>query len=222
MDLLDRHEIKVEKILKGCETGGELPDLIDQAVTHHNFNLTLEEEVRALEGLKELAKAFNGRKTYRSLRFVAFANEEPPHFQYGSMGSLVYAKRCRERNEKIVAMLSLETIGFYSEQHGSQHYPFPVGFFYPSTANFIAFVGNISSCGLVHKAVESFRRQVQFPSEGGAWPGFITGVGWSDHWAFWQMGSSRSGWIEWTTSPPSASSPLSRCAASGTPRTISS
>jgi Zn-dependent M28 family amino/carboxypeptidase len=138
--------------------------------------------------LLELAKAFSGRKTCRSLRFVAFVNEEPPHFQYGTMGSLVYAKRCREQNEKIVAMLSLETIGYYSEKPGSQHYPFPVGFFYPSKGNFIAFVGNISSRRLVHKVVESFRRQVQFPSEGGAWPGFIKGVGWSDHWAFWQMG----------------------------------
>jgi Zn-dependent M28 family amino/carboxypeptidase len=138
--------------------------------------------------LLELAKTFFGKKNSRSLRFVAFANEEPPHFQYGTMGSLVYAKRCRERNEKIIAMLSLETIGYYSEQPGSQHYPFPVGFFYPSTANFIAFVGNISSRKLVRKVVESFRRKVHFPSEGGAWPGFITGIGWSDHWAFWQMG----------------------------------
>jgi Zn-dependent M28 family amino/carboxypeptidase len=138
--------------------------------------------------LLELANAFSGKKTSRSLRFVAFVNEEPPFFQLGTMGSMVYSKRCHERSEKIVAMLSLETIGYYSDQPGSQHYPFPVGFFYPSTGNFVAFVGNISSRGLVRKVVESFRRQVKFPSEGGAWPGFITGIGWSDHWAFWKMG----------------------------------
>ncbi len=134
-----------------------------------------------------LAKAFSGKKTLRSLRFVAFVNEEPPYFQSGMMGSMVYAKRCRERCEKIVAMLSLETIGYYSEQPGSQHYPFPVGFFYPSTGDFIAFVGNISSRRLVRKVVASFRHQVQFPSEGGAWPGIIPGIGWSDQWSFWQM-----------------------------------
>ncbi len=138
--------------------------------------------------LLALARAFSGKEISRSLRFVAFVNEEPPFFQSGMMGSMVYAKRCRERCEKIVAMLSLETIGYYSEQPNSQHYPFPVGFFYPSTGNFIAFVGNISSRGLVRKVVESFRHQVQFPSEGGAWPGIITGVGWSDHWSFWQVG----------------------------------
>ncbi len=138
--------------------------------------------------LLALARAFSGKEISRSLRFVAFVNEEPPFFQSGMMGSMVYAKRCRERCEKIVAMLSLETIGYYSEQPGSQRYPFPVGFFYPSTGNFVAFVSNLPSRWLVRKVVASFRRQVQFPSEGGSWPGIIPGIGWSDQWAFWRMG----------------------------------
>ena len=36
--------------------------------------------------------------------------------------------------------------------------------------------------------VESFRRHTQFPSEGGAAPASIEGVGWSDHWSFWKEG----------------------------------
>jgi acetylornithine deacetylase/succinyl-diaminopimelate desuccinylase-like protein len=103
--------------------------------------------------LLSLAKAFFGQNTSRSLRFVAFVNEEPPYFQSGMMGSKVYAKRCRERNEEITGMISLETIGYYSEESGSQHYPFPVGFFYPSTGNFIAFVGNISSGKFLRKSI---------------------------------------------------------------------
>ena len=138
--------------------------------------------------LLALARAFSGKDISRSLRFVAFVNEEPPYFRTAKMGSLVYAKRCRKRGENIFAMFSLKTIGYYSEQPGSQRYPFPVGFFYPSTGNFIAFVSNLPSRWLVQKVVESFRRQVQFPSEGGAWPGIIPGIGWSDQWAFWRMG----------------------------------
>ena len=38
------------------------------------------------------------------------------------------------------------------------------------------------------RTVASFRKHAKFPSEGGALPGFITGVGWSDHWSFWQEG----------------------------------
>jgi hypothetical protein len=85
-------------------------------------------------------------------------------------------------------MLSLETMGCFSDEEGSQHYPFPFRFFYPSRGNFIAFVGNLSSQGLVRRAVRTFRRQASIPSEGAAVPGGITGVGWSDHWSFWQQG----------------------------------
>jgi hypothetical protein len=137
-----------------------------------------------------LARAFagTGRPPDRTLRFVLFANEEPPFFQTDLMGSRVYARRCRQRGEAIAAMLSLETIGYYSDAPGSQKYPPPVGLLYPSTGDFIGFIGNVASRGLVRAAVGSFRRHARFPSEGAALPGFITGVGWSDHWAFWQEG----------------------------------
>lgn len=135
-----------------------------------------------------LARLLAGKRTSRTLRFVEFVNEEPPFFQSRQMGSLVYAKHCRDRGERIVAMLSLETIGYYSDEKGSQHYPFPFGLFYPSTGNFIAFVGNTSSARLVCDVVASFRRHTKYPSEGGALPGFIPGIGFSDQWAFWQEG----------------------------------
>jgi len=138
--------------------------------------------------LLALARAMAGKATSRTLRFVAFVNEEQPFYRTGAMGSVVYARRCRQRNEKVVAMLSLETIGYYCDAEGSQRYPFPFDWLYPSTGNFIAFVGNVSSRGLVRQVVGSFRRHAKFPSEGGAVPGSITGVGWSDHWAFWQEG----------------------------------
>ena len=85
-------------------------------------------------------------------------------------------------------MLSLETIGYYSDAPGSQHYPFPFSFVYPSTANFIAFVGNMEHAPCVKRLLTSFRRHAQFPSEGGALWEWIPGVGWSDHWSFWQEG----------------------------------
>jgi hypothetical protein len=138
--------------------------------------------------LLELARILRDSKPARTLRFVAFVNEEPPFYRGDAMGSRQYAKRCRERGENIVAMLSLETIGYYSDRPGSQRYPFPLSFFYPSTGRFLAFVSNLSSRGLLHEAIASFRRHAQFPSEGVAAPAFIPGVDWSDHWSFWQEG----------------------------------
>ncbi|MFB3066125.1 MAG: M28 family peptidase [Planctomycetota bacterium] len=138
--------------------------------------------------LLEIAREWRHKQPVRTLRFVAFVNEEPPFFQTAQMGSLVYAQAAEERGDKIVAMLSLETIGYYSDAKGSQRYPFPFGLFYPGTGDFIGFVGNIGSRSLVRRCVRSFRSHTRFPSEGAAVPGWVPGVGWSDHWSFWKAG----------------------------------
>jgi len=141
-----------------------------------------------IAGVLSLARAFSTKSPSRTIRFVAFANEEPPFFWTKEMGSYVYAKRCKERKENIIAMLSLETIGYYSDEEKSQHYFPPLSFFYPSKGNFIGFVSNLSSRKLLREVIVSFRQHKQFPSEGGAFPGITPGIFWSDHWAFWKMG----------------------------------
>jgi hypothetical protein len=122
------------------------------------------------------------------VRFVAFANEEMPYFLGPEMGSWMWAKRARERGDKVRAMFSLEMLGYYSDVPGSQVYPFPLSFFYPDRADFIAFVGDLGARGLVHRSIKSFRRNAQFPSHGVAAPGVIPGVSWSDHWSFRRHG----------------------------------
>jgi Zn-dependent M28 family amino/carboxypeptidase len=138
--------------------------------------------------LLALARSFAGTSTSKTLRFVAFVNEEPPFFQTAEMGSLVCARACKARGESIAAMLSLETIGCYSDVEGSQKYPSPLSLCYPTIGNFIAFVGNLGSAGLTRRVVRSFRKHARFPSEGAVLPAFLPGVGWSDHWSFWQAG----------------------------------
>jgi hypothetical protein len=139
--------------------------------------------------LLALARRFAGKPGGQTLRFVAFVNEEPPFFQTGQMGSFVYASRCQARGDKISAMLSLETIGYFSDAPRSQSYPAPaLGLAYPTTGNFIGFVGNFGSRALVRRAIGLFRAQKKVPSEGAALPAFIPGVAWSDQWSFWQCG----------------------------------
>jgi Zn-dependent M28 family amino/carboxypeptidase len=122
------------------------------------------------------------------IRFVAFANEEMPYFLGPEMGSWVSARRSRERGEKLRAMLSLEMLGYYRDEPGSQSYPPPLGLFYPDRANFIAFVGDLGARGLVRESIALFRRHAKLPSEGVAAPSFVPGVTWSDHWSFRQHG----------------------------------
>ena len=136
----------------------------------------------------ELARIFATKSTKRTIRFVEFTNEEPPYFWTKDMGSFVYAKQLHQRGENIVAMLSLETMGYFSDIEKSQRYPFPIGLIYPNQGNFIGFIGNVQSGDLVRKAIASFRNHAQFPSEGASLPDWISGIGWSDHWSFWQQG----------------------------------
>ena len=135
-----------------------------------------------------LARRFSQLKNSRTIRFVAFVNEEPPYFQTEKMGSRVYARRCRHNGDTIVAMLSLETLGWYDDRPNSQHYPPPFGLVYPSKGNFITFIGNTASRDLVRQAIGTFRKHEPFPSEGAALPAAIPGVGFSDQWSFWQEG----------------------------------
>jgi len=138
--------------------------------------------------LLEIARLLKDKKLAYTVRFVAFANEEPPLFLTHNMGSKRYAERAKERNENIVAMLSLESIGYYSDKKKSQKYPLVLELFFPHTANFIAFVGNLSSRHLVRSAIGTFRHDTKFPSQGISAPKFIVGVGASDHWSFWEQG----------------------------------
>jgi hypothetical protein len=124
----------------------------------------------------------------KRIRLALFVNEEPPYFRTEAMGSLRYARALAQRNERVVAMYSLETIGFYSSDPGSQVYPAPFGLMFPDRGDFVAFVGMMGSRALVRETMRSFRSHTSFPTIGGVAPDFIPGIGWSDHWAFAEQG----------------------------------
>jgi hypothetical protein len=138
--------------------------------------------------LLELARRLRSDRARHGLRIVFFANEEPPHFNTDKMGSRVHARRAAERGDRIVAMLSLETMGYFSEADDSQKYPPVIGLFYPSRGDFLAFIGNYASRDLVRDSVGQFREAASLPSEGAVVPEAIPGVSWSDHASFWAHG----------------------------------
>jgi hypothetical protein len=138
----------------------------------------------------ELARLLRDRDgvSEKRIRLVLFVNEEPPYFKSEDMGSLHYARALAERKEKVVAMYSLETIGFYSSVPGSQRYPAPFNLIFPDRGDFVAFVGTLRSRTLVWEAIRSFRSHTAFPSIGGVAPAAVPGIDWSDHWSFGQFG----------------------------------
>jgi len=132
-----------------------------------------------------LARRFPENPKGKTLRFVFFANEEPPNFQRdGLMGSILYADACKRRGDKIDAMFSLETMGFYSDAKGSQKNP--LGTRTSDTGNFIALVGHPESNSLADEVMQRYQSPV--PMEKVIAPDLVPGIGWSDHWAFWRRG----------------------------------
>ena len=147
-----------------------------------------DDNASGVAALLELTRLFSATETAHTLRFVAFANEEPPFFFWGQMGSGVYAEAAKARGDNIRLMISLEMLGSYSEKPGSQGYPPLLGFFYPDQANFIAMVSNRASRKELHRLVAAFKAHSGFPVESLATFEFIPGVAWSDHLSFWREG----------------------------------
>ena len=183
-------EVEVSNVIAEIGSGDPTGEIVVVGAHYDSVIGTVgaNDNASGVAALLELARLLVGRPLARRGRFVAFANEEPPFFLTLEMGSRRHAQGCRARRERVVAMLTLETMGCYSDRRLSQSYPFPFGLFYPRTGNFIAFVGNLRSRALVRRCVSAFRRCAAFPSEGTAAPGDLPGVFWSDHWAFWREG----------------------------------
>jgi hypothetical protein len=138
--------------------------------------------------LLELARLAAQERLGSTARFVAFVNEEPPHFMTDTMGSLVYATAAARRGEPIRAMISLETLGYFSDAPGSQQYPRPFNLLFPDRGNFVAMVSNVSSAALLRHVRNAFQEATSLPVVASPAPERIPGIGWSDHWSFWQHG----------------------------------
>lgn len=172
--------------------GSELPGEIILAGAHYDTvtgSPGADDNASGVAGLLEISRRFReAGKPRRSVRFAAFTNEEVPFFKSPQMGSIVYAREAAEKKEKITAMISLETIGYFTDERGSQQYPPPLDRFYPDTGNFIGIVGNTGSGGLVKKVGNYFKEASSLPCECAAVPASLPGVDWSDHASFWEYG----------------------------------
>lgn len=182
----------IEAEIPGCKN----PDRIWIVGGHYDSidgSPAADDNASAVAGVLEVARLLANSKPRDTLRFVTFVNEEPPFYKGPDMGSIRYAKRCKERNENIAGMINFEMIGFYSDEPNMQQYPPPFnrrpwGWFVPKRANFIAFCGDPHSFWLTRRCKRLFRKSIRFPATWIAAPDRIAGHGMSDHWSFWQEG----------------------------------
>jgi hypothetical protein len=172
-------------------TGTDRPDEIFIVGAHYDSVPTTpgaDDNASGVAALMALAQAMGGSKPERTLRFVFFVNEEPPHFQTDAMGSLVYAKACQKLKENIIGMISLDCLGYFSDAPNSQRAPAGLPGAIPSEGNFLALVGNATSTPLVDSIADHFKKNTTLPIIAAALPVSVPEAAWSDHWSFWQCG----------------------------------
>ncbi len=128
-----------------------------------------------------------GDRDERTVRYAFFTNEEMPYFSTGDMGSQHHANSARERGEEITAMISVEMVGYFSDEPGSQRYPTGVELpGLPDRGNFIAIVTRLEDAGLERRIAASFGEASELPIVPAALPTFVRGVTHSDHASFWR------------------------------------
>ncbi|MEX3937395.1 M28 family peptidase [Paraburkholderia phymatum] len=147
-----------------------------------------DDNASGIAALLEIAGILRTLLPRYTVRCVAFVNEEAPFFFRGDMGSLRYAGAARKRGDRIRLMLSLEMLGYYRDEPGTQRYPPLLRYFYPAQGNFIGFVSNLRSARQLRWIVDAFEASSSFPLQRAALPWWVPGVALSDHSSFWRYG----------------------------------
>ena len=181
--------VKVKNLI-AVKRGVSTPAEIIIVGAHYDTfdNPGADDNASGVAGLLELAEYAAGNNFSRTVKFIAFANEEPPFFKDKDMGSAVYARAAAGRKEEIKAALVLEMIGYFSERRLSQRSPPLIGPFFPGRGNFIAQVSNFASRELAAANDKAFRAASSLPLRTVTLPAFVPGVDYSDHRSFWKAG----------------------------------
>jgi Zn-dependent M28 family amino/carboxypeptidase len=151
-----------------------------------------DDNASAVALLIEAARLLVPIETRRTLRFVSFACEEPPHFYTDTMGSEQYARRCRVGGEQIVGMICLEMVGYYTSAANSQGVPPAIPrwlrWLFPSRGDFLVAVGNLRSWRLLLSFRRGFRSASALRLFSIALPESVNEIRLSDNSSFWDQG----------------------------------
>jgi len=138
--------------------------------------------------LLEVARLLSREELDVAVELVAFANEEPPFFGSPAMGSDVHARSLSARGARVTGMLSLECLGYFRDEEGSQQAPPGIGMETPSRADFLAVVGDDSCRGFVEEVGRVVERHCLVPLVPVSAPTWVPGIDLSDHLSYLRRG----------------------------------
>lgn len=146
-----------------------------------------DDNASGVAGLLEVARILKKNENILRNRFeIAFYTlEEPPYFKTVEMGSYVHATSLYKKKEDVKLMISIEMIGYFSNEKIQEY---PLGFlklFYPKTADYIAVVSNYRSRGFMIDASKKIKKGANIKVCHLAAPSWVPGIDFSDHQNFW-------------------------------------
>lgn len=150
-----------------------------------------DDNASGVAGLLEIGRLLNELKPSLKKRIdlVAYSLEEPPFFRTRKMGSYHHAKSLSDANAAVKIMICLESIGYFSEEPGSQHFPFfAFRWFFPDRGNFIVVVGKWGQAAPVREVRSLMSRASKIHVDSINAPSLLPGIDLSDHKNYWKFG----------------------------------
>lgn len=178
------------------QPGRDFADEIVVLGAHYDTVMTTpgaDDNASAVAVLIEVSRLLQAVIGKRTARYVAFACEEPPFFNFDSMGSQHHARQSRVRRDQLIGMLCLEMVGYFSLAKNSQKVPPGIPKFLhrflPRRGNFLAAVGNMRSCKLCWRFRRGFKQGTRkLPLFSICLPEKIGEIRLSDNSSFWDQG----------------------------------
>lgn len=139
-------------------------------------------------GLLELARLLSKEKLKYRIDFIAYSLEEPPYFRTKNMGSYVHANYLVKNKIPVKGMICLETIGFFSDEKGSQRFPI-MGMerIYGNVGNFITVVKNDKNENFSNQIDTLMQNENLISTKSFQGSSKVSGVDFSDHLNYWMF-----------------------------------
>jgi len=142
-------------------------------------------------GVLELARRIANEDLLYRTELVAYTLEEPPFFRTDKMGSYIHASSLKEKNVDVYGMLSVEMIGYFSDEKGSQKYPLSLfSWWYGDVGDFIGLIGKWGGGTFASRFSSAFKKANTIKSISFSGPTLIQGIDFSDHLNYWKFGYS--------------------------------
>lgn len=150
-----------------------------------------DDNATGVTALLELARMLKGQKLSYRVDLVAYTLEEPPYFRTENMGSYIHAKYLKDNNIQVYGMASVEMVGYFKDDKGSQSYPLGIlSWIYGNKGDYITLVKKMDVGTFVGNFTENFLEANQLKTKSFTAPKFLTGTDYSDHLNYWKFGYS--------------------------------